>query len=94
MQECTDNIQNGSLGTQILYVLALLALVAELDAAGRVSPDLPAGHLSGAERFGDNHVFVDAAVCNRNKLRIYTLHVSPTQNLRIFRSTTNLLKVT
>lgn len=62
-----ENIQDGHEGTQIPYVLALLALLPELDAAGRVSPDLPAGHLAVAERFGDDHIFVDAAVCNQNK---------------------------
>lgn len=50
----------------MLDFFALLALVAELDAAGRVAADLPAGHLAVTKRFGDDHVLIHAAVCNRH----------------------------
>lgn len=47
----------------MLDLFALLALIAELDAAGRVATDLPAGHPAVAEGFRDDHVLVHIAIC-------------------------------
>lgn len=49
----------------MLDLFAFLTLVTELDAAGRVAANLPAGHLSVAKRFGDDDVLIHAAVCNQ-----------------------------
>lgn len=47
----------------MLDVFALLTLVTELDAAGRVSANLPAGHPAVSKGFGDHHVLVHVGVC-------------------------------
>lgn len=49
--------------TDVLDVFALLALVAKLEAASRVAADLSARDLAVAERLGDDHVLVHAAIC-------------------------------
>lgn len=52
----------------MLDVFALLALVAELEAASRVAADLSARDLAVAERLGDDHILVHAAICgNENE---------------------------
>lgn len=61
----------------MLDFFAFLALVAELDAAGRVATDLPAGHLAVAEGPGDDHVLIHTAVCkSKNNTQIqFFIHV-------------------
>lgn len=51
----------------MLDVFAFLTLVAELEAAHRVAADLSARHLAIAERLGDDHVLVHAAICGKKK---------------------------
>lgn len=54
----------------MLDVFAFLTLVAELEAAHRVAADLSARHLAVAERLGDDHVLVHAAICGKKKKNV------------------------
>lgn len=51
--------------TNVLDFFAFLALVTEPEAPSRVAADLSAGYLAVAEGFGDDHVLVDAPVCDQ-----------------------------
>lgn len=61
--------------TKVLDVFAFLTFVAELEAAGWVAADLSAGHLAIAKRFGDDHVLVHAAICNRMQTHTFGLKI-------------------
>lgn len=55
----------------MLDLFAFLTLITELEAAGWVAANLSAGHPAVAERFGDDHVLIQAAVCGQAQARSF-----------------------